>query len=69
MPYVSVALRNVPVGRFLCIFYTYLLLITTSIYARIHAASTNVFTHRGVHWIGTCSSANRSGNPKHEQEF
>jgi hypothetical protein len=46
MPYVSVALRNVPVGRFLCIFYTSLLLITTSIYARIHAASTNVFTHR-----------------------
>jgi hypothetical protein len=44
MPYVSVALRKVPIEGFLCIFWMSLLLITTSIYARIHAASTNVFS-------------------------
>lgn len=43
--YVSVALRKVPIEGFLCIFYTSLLLSTTSIYARIHPASINVFTH------------------------
>ena len=44
MPYVSVALSKVPIEGSLCIFWMSLLLSTTSIYARIHVGSTNVFS-------------------------